>query len=153
MSEETTVTAIIWHQNIPDLFNAFDTDDLETVDQEASGNRYVELANARLRQAYPGAEVECRVEQHMTGWSPQPTVECGDYPAPPVEVDVVQNALAEVYTDLAWVVRLPPRRTKTTIRMSGGGRRKLAWLAERYQNQTTVIEMAVDRMYREEGGR
>jgi hypothetical protein len=105
---ENPVSTILWHQNIPDLFNAWqDDDDLATIDQEASGYRYIDLANAALSAAYPGAEVECRAEPHMVGYSPGPTVECGAMgdPAPPVEIDVVQDILAQVYMDLGWVVR------------------------------------------------
>jgi len=41
----------------------------------------------------------------------------------------------------------------TSVRLSGPTRRRLRWLAQRYRNQTTVLQMAIDRMYREEGGR
>ena len=41
----------------------------------------------------------------------------------------------------------------TSVRLSGPTRRQLRWLAQRFLNQTTVITMAIDRMYHQEGGR
>ena len=151
MTETTTVTRIVWHLNVPDLFNRWEEDDLANVDQGASGNRYVDQVNAALRAEYPDAEIVCEIDRNATGYSPDPTVECGEDEAPSVEVDYVQDTIGRVYADQKWIVKLSP--IKTTIRLSPSGHRKLVWLAERYRSQTTVFEMAIDRMWREESGR
>jgi len=151
MAETTTVTRIVWHLNTPDLFDRWEQDDLDAVDQDTSGTRYVELVNAALRAEYPGAEIVCEIDRNATGYCPEPTVECGEDEAPEVEVDYVQDTIGRVYADQEWIVKLSP--IKTTIRLSPSGHRKLVWLAERYRSQTTVFEMAIDRMWREESGR
>ena len=150
MTETTTVTRILWHLNVPDLFNRWEEDDLANVDQGASGNRYVDQVNAALRAEYPDAEIVCEIDRNATGYCPERTVECGEDEAPEVEVDYVQDTIGRVYADQEWIVKLSP--IKTTIRLSPSGHRKLVWLAERYRSQTTVFEMAIDRMWREEGG-
>ena len=151
MTETTTVTRIVWHLNVPDLFDRWEEDELDDVDQDASGDRYVELVNAQLLAQYPGAEIVCEIDRNATGPCPEPIVELSDDTESDLEATYVQDVIGRVYADQKWIVKLSP--IKTTIRLSPSGHRKLLWLAERYRNQTTVFEMAIDRMWREEGGR
>lgn len=146
---ETTVTRIVWHLNAPDLFERWEQDDLDTVDQDASGDRYVEMVNAALKSAYPGAEVVARVERNATGWCPEPTVESGEVEADNVEVMYVQDTIGRVFADQQWLVTLP-RPSATSFRLSPSAHRKLTELAEVFGSKVKALELAIDRLHRDE---
>lgn len=143
------VTRIVWHVNVPDLFDRWEQDDLDSIDRDASADRYVEMVNAALKAAYTDAEVVSRIDRNATGWCPEPTVELGDGSESDIEASYVQDIIGRVYSNADWQVS-PPRLHPTSFRLSPSAHRKLDALAAQFGNKTTVVEMAIDRMYRDE---
>lgn len=61
------VSRIVYREHLDDLFDGMTA--LEGVDLGASGARYLEVLEAQLRDAYPGAEIETQAaHDHVPEW-------------------------------------------------------------------------------------
>jgi hypothetical protein len=93
-----TIDTIEWHVNLPDLLD--DDETTEGVHIEASQRRYVEMVEAALREAFPGAEIVTHTHQ-ATGWS-HPVSVNGDEGH--VLAGAVDDVIGNVYQGWDWLV-------------------------------------------------
>jgi len=102
------ITGVRYGFHAADLSNNWDSADLETYDEQASAARYAEQVETRLREFYPGAEVEVVYDfgaGGVEGFGLHTEIN-GYYDEDGVAT--VEQLAGEVYQEFAWIVSGSP---------------------------------------------
>ena len=88
-----------------DLFEGWVEEDPEVYDHTESAREYADQVEARLKQAYPDADVEVVYDMGIGGVLPHPMKPAIDGMTDAVEVGFIEWVASQVYQAFSWLVK------------------------------------------------
>ena len=102
---DSKITSVRYGFHAADLFSGWQDEDPAVYDERLSAAKYADLIETKLRESYPGAEVEVVYDFGASGIVQRPMQTAYNDETDHAEVGTIEHIAGQVYEDYEWCVK------------------------------------------------